>query len=300
MQIVLVLFLIAVATGLALIAWPHARANSEPVSHTESGFQPIVQVPLSPIGKYRRRSKQFELIAASCWSIGVIAMCLPSWFCLIAFAVGFLVFSCDPMKPWRGHRFWDGMRFLALVVAWPSLLIIGFGHVDRDFPAKIDFFPIADVAIGFLFAFAFFVRHMPCERQAIAITKLSFGAIATWICVSLPLLGAYEFITKPHWADTQRINSYYRAMRVQIALHDYAKDCGDFPTQEQGLMALAVDREKKGWRGPYVDELSLVDCWGNPLRFRVHEKFAEVWSIGKDGVDGTADDLRYPGNERRN
>ncbi len=52
----------------------------------------------------------------------------------------------------------------------------------------------------------------------------------------------------------------------KIALQSYYIDCGRFPTQEQGLMALwekpAMYPVPESWQGPYIDRKIPQDPWG--------------------------------------
>jgi len=104
-----------------------------------------------------------------------------------------------------------------------------------------------------------------------------------------------------------------RLAEVQIglfvtALNSYQQSVGEFPTTQQGLQALRTPPadfpKSKKWQGPYLNpevskhplnlELPL-DPWGNPYHYRSpgihHPDRFDVWSVGPDGVDGTADDI---------
>ena len=57
-----------------------------------------------------------------------------------------------------------------------------------------------------------------------------------------------------------------------------------------------VDAEK--WNGPYIEDASkLTDAWGREFQYlgndeaKVNEGRYDLWSVGKDGEDGTDDDI---------
>ena len=75
-----------------------------------------------------------------------------------------------------------------------------------------------------------------------------------------------------------------------------------YPTTEEGLKVLvdppAGDNAKQ-WRGPYIKQLR-NDPWGNPYQYVCpgthHSTSYDIWSRGKDGVDGGEGDGADLGN----
>jgi general secretion pathway protein G len=75
-----------------------------------------------------------------------------------------------------------------------------------------------------------------------------------------------------------------------------------YPTTEEGLKVLvdppAGDASKQ-WRGPYIKQLR-NDPWGNPYQYVCpgthHPTSYDIWSRGKDGVDGGEGDGADIGN----
>ena len=75
-----------------------------------------------------------------------------------------------------------------------------------------------------------------------------------------------------------------------------------YPTTEEGLKGLvdppAGDASKQ-WRGPYFKQLR-YDPWGNPYQYVCpgthHPTSYDIWSRGKDGVDGGEGDGADIGN----
>jgi general secretion pathway protein G len=83
---------------------------------------------------------------------------------------------------------------------------------------------------------------------------------------------------------------------INTALKMYELDNGDYPTTEQGLAALLVKPTSNpvppNWNGPYI-ERKPVDPWKNEYHYKYpgsHSKF-DIYSVGRDGVEGTADDI---------
>ncbi|MCM8812731.1 MAG: type II secretion system major pseudopilin GspG [Candidatus Omnitrophica bacterium] len=85
---------------------------------------------------------------------------------------------------------------------------------------------------------------------------------------------------------------------IPTALDLYELDNGAYPTTQQGLAAL---REKpttpplpKNWNGPYLKK-KYLDPWGNVYQYvfpGVHNKDGfDLYSFGKDGVEGGGDDV---------
>jgi general secretion pathway protein G len=86
-------------------------------------------------------------------------------------------------------------------------------------------------------------------------------------------------------------------MTIGVALDAYRAAAGDYPTMEQGLAALTERPTKPPipdrWY-VYLQELPR-DPWKQPFRYRTpatkSKKGYDVYSVGSDGVDGTADDI---------
>jgi general secretion pathway protein G len=74
------------------------------------------------------------------------------------------------------------------------------------------------------------------------------------------------------------------------ALDAYRVDVGQYPSTEQGLMALYRNPGNlPRWNGPYLAKEPPPDPWGRPYRYRSPGqggKDYEVVSLGKDGQTG--------------
>ncbi|MFQ5681580.1 MAG: type II secretion system major pseudopilin GspG [Candidatus Omnitrophota bacterium] len=85
---------------------------------------------------------------------------------------------------------------------------------------------------------------------------------------------------------------------IGMALKLYELDNGNFPTTEQGLNALlsqpSSDPAPLNWNGPYLEK-SPVDPWKNLYQYKYpgarNPSGYDLYSLGKDGVGGTDDDV---------
>ncbi len=84
----------------------------------------------------------------------------------------------------------------------------------------------------------------------------------------------------------------------------YASDVGHYPTQQEGLAALATEPTSvQGWSGPYVrDKRMLNDPWGRALVYSndPDKRTFVVKSLGADGKPGGSGidrDLQAPASQ---
>jgi general secretion pathway protein G len=77
---------------------------------------------------------------------------------------------------------------------------------------------------------------------------------------------------------------------IDTALKLFRLDTGAYPASEQGLDSLLAETGK----GPYLEKKA-VDPWKNAYRYKcpgVHRTGSfDVYSVGRDGKEGTADDI---------
>ena len=85
--------------------------------------------------------------------------------------------------------------------------------------------------------------------------------------------------------------------RIQnVGLELYKLHNDKFPSTEEGLQALTVrPASAKNWKGPYLKKKKATDPWQNEYRYKNPGSRSltgpDVWSVGPDGDDGTADDV---------
>ncbi len=82
---------------------------------------------------------------------------------------------------------------------------------------------------------------------------------------------------------------------IATALKLYELDNGAFPTTSEGLSALFTKPPSApNWNGPYLEKKP-IDPWGREYRYRSpgqHRHDYDLYSLGKDGEEGSADDIK--------
>lgn len=83
---------------------------------------------------------------------------------------------------------------------------------------------------------------------------------------------------------------------IATALKLYELDNGNFPTTEEGLGALLTKPSSAtNWNGPYLEKKP-IDPWGREYKYKSPGDHRagdyDLYSVGKDGVEGTADDVK--------
>lgn len=113
------------------------------------------------------------------------------------------------------------------------------------------------------------------------------GILGTLIALLLGGLGGAQ--------DSAKIKETgVKAGQIQSQLLRYQADLNKMPTTADGLNALTNNTSGSAkWTGPYLQEEDTKDAWGIPFNFEMSAKGAQLRSPGKDGQDGTADDLVY-------
>ncbi len=78
-----------------------------------------------------------------------------------------------------------------------------------------------------------------------------------------------------------------------VALEAYYIDCGNYPTEEQGLGALRkkpdIEPVSDNWSGPYMYKNTPKDPWGNDYVYVIDESIDNPYGIicyGADGKEG--------------
>ena len=85
-----------------------------------------------------------------------------------------------------------------------------------------------------------------------------------------------------------------RIEELTAAIAKYHRDCGQWPSEAQGLTVLYTNAEAvAGWKGPYgPGEGWTYDSWGNPFRIMADGQKRVIVSSGPDGIFGTRDDIK--------
>jgi len=119
-----------------------------------------------------------------------------------------------------------------------------------------------------------------------------FTFIETIATVSIILiLAAVVGFSAFRYVDRARVASCRNQIEVfRLALQSYYLDCGQFPTEAQGLRALwekpILAPVPQNWNGPYLDRMIPKDPWGNDFIYNNPGENNLPFSIKSYGVDG--------------
>ncbi len=132
------------------------------------------------------------------------------------------------------------------------------------------------------------------RRRGFTLIEVLLVLVILVIIMSL-VVGSYTAQQRKARAD---------AARVQVGLFEtpleaYNLDIGSYPATNQGLSALLSSpadlQNSAKWNGPYLNKDLPLDPWGRAYQYsspgRHNPNTFDVWSLGPDGVDGTADDI---------
>ena len=120
---------------------------------------------------------------------------------------------------------------------------------------------------------------------------LSLGIMM--VLVGLLTMGIWQKAKRTEVTEEGRriMNTAHELEALRIAAEAFARDCGRFPSTEQGLAALVRNPGVPGWKGPYVPELK-PDGWNHDYGYWFQHNVALLLSAGSDGAIGTPDDIR--------
>lgn len=132
-------------------------------------------------------------------------------------------------------------------------------------------------------------------------SKLRHGFTLIEIVIVLTILailgGSAIYLLKglPEGAKETRVDGDISA--ISLALMTYEQRALRMPTTEQGLKALVekptIDPIPERWTA--VMEDAPKDPWGQEYKYRYpaqkSKKSFDLWTVGKDGQDGTEDDI---------
>jgi general secretion pathway protein G len=121
------------------------------------------------------------------------------------------------------------------------------------------------------------------------------------IAIILILTGTVGFVAVKAIERAKAVAARSQLDAFSVALNGYLLDCGDFPSEGQGLAALwqkpTLEPLPEGWNGPYLAKPVPKDPWGNEYEYRKPGPSGLPFSIrslgsdGQEGGDGAAKDL---------
>ena len=90
--------------------------------------------------------------------------------------------------------------------------------------------------------------------------------------------------------EAKRTTTHAQIDSFMTAVGAYKLDTGNFPTTDQGLLALRVKPDGvQQWAGPYMPKDIPVDAWGNAYLYKFpgeHGDEPDIVSLGADGQAG--------------
>ena len=123
-------------------------------------------------------------------------------------------------------------------------------------------------------------------------TDKGFTFIETIVTISIILiLSAAVGFSALKYIDRARIAACRNQIETfRLALQSYLLDCGQFPTEAQGLQALwekpALSPVPARWDGPYVDRQIPKDPWGSNYVYKNPGDKNLPFTVMSYGADG--------------
>jgi len=135
--------------------------------------------------------------------------------------------------------------------------------------------------------------------------KFKYDAQAGWtfietiivIGIVLILTSSVGFMAFRYIDKARTTTARNEIENYSLALSTYYLDCRNFPSDEQGLIALweKPSTDSDGWDGPYVTKKPGLDPWGNEYEFQVPGPNGlpfGIRSFGSDKMEGGEGDKK--------
>lgn len=146
------------------------------------------------------------------------------------------------------------------------------------------------------------VHHSESEDNAAGFTLIELLVVIVIIGVLASVVGPRLFGR----ADQGKISAVHAQIEnFSLALDNYQLDTGNYPSSQQGLVALITKPtgrpSAEGWRGPYLKARALPkDPWGSDYLYispgKINPSWFDLYSLGKDGQSGGEGDAADIGN----
>ncbi|MCL2878835.1 MAG: type II secretion system major pseudopilin GspG [Treponema sp.] len=123
-------------------------------------------------------------------------------------------------------------------------------------------------------------------------TDSGFTFIETIISISIILIlsAAVGFSSIKYMDKARNASCRNQIETFKLALQSYYLDCGNYPTEAQGLIALwekpILAPVPAGWDGPYIDRQLSNDPWGNSYVYKNPGEKNLPFTIISYGTDG--------------
>jgi general secretion pathway protein G len=106
------------------------------------------------------------------------------------------------------------------------------------------------------------------------------------------ILGFIATIAVPQYFNQVR-KAKQQTAKTQIemlmtAMNAYRMDVGDYPSQNEGIAALAADPGIEGWDGPYLSKAIPQDPWKRDYNYQNPGQHGDIdiFTYGKDNREG--------------
>ncbi len=121
---------------------------------------------------------------------------------------------------------------------------------------------------------------------ATALSLLVAMFVAAFIAPTIHHDHSEAFVSLSH-ANMNSLGSVFALYHLHV---------GAYPASLDELMKPPPGDEKTKWLGPYVESADqLKDAWGRRFRYQApgthNPQYYDLWSMGKDGEEGTDDDI---------
>ncbi len=104
------------------------------------------------------------------------------------------------------------------------------------------------------------------------------------------LLGRANMMSKFNGPTSRELRATDELRALRIAVERFRLDCDRYPTQEEGLVALVINKGITNWGGHYVNIIK-SDPWHTPYVYSSTSNSVTLFSCGRDKISKTADDL---------
>lgn len=120
-----------------------------------------------------------------------------------------------------------------------------------------------------------------------------FRSIPRWVLIlgGIAVIGSFWHAStlKPDHSQSIQLTRS-NLSTLLIALDAFRKDCGRFPSTEEGLVSLVIAPHAEGWKGPYIFKLN-PDPWKQVFIYTSDVSSIKLSSAGPDRKAGTPDDI---------
>ena len=112
------------------------------------------------------------------------------------------------------------------------------------------------------------------------------------LAIILILTATVGFMSVRYLDKAKTVAAKSQIESFALALDSFKIDCGEYPTEEQGLAALFAKPSvgsSEGWAGPYIAKQVPKDPWSHDYVYRVpgpNDLPYSLASYGADGVEG--------------